>query len=141
MLPPVFHYMLLPCDRWQQRGTLTKCHLNMEVWIEQSCVTEFLHEEKIAPTGTQRHLLKVSGNQTADVSTVRWVVHFSNGDSDSGSPALRQILMSLTCRLLFVTGENASSGGHYVENQCSVAENLLYPIVLACSLFLLFPLK
>ena len=44
-------------------------------------------------------------------------------------------------RLLFITGENASSGGHYVENQCSVAENLLYPIVLACSLFLLFPLK
>ena len=21
--PPIFHYMLLPCDRWQQRGSLT----------------------------------------------------------------------------------------------------------------------
>lgn len=24
---PIFHYFLLPCDRWQPKGTLTKWHL------------------------------------------------------------------------------------------------------------------
>ncbi len=24
---PIFHYILLPYDRWQQRGSLTKCFL------------------------------------------------------------------------------------------------------------------
>jgi len=35
------------------------------------------------------------------------VVHFSSGDSNSGSPLLVQIAMSVACRLLFITGENA----------------------------------
>ena len=30
--PPIFHYMLMLCDRWQQRGSLTKCCL------EQKCI-------------------------------------------------------------------------------------------------------
>ena len=43
-----------------------------------------------------------------DVNTVRqWVVHFSIGSSDSGSPLLLQIVMSVACRLLFIAGENA----------------------------------
>ena len=53
-------------------------------------------------------LLNVSGDQTVDVNTVRqWVVHFSTGSSDSGSPLLLQIVMSVACRLLFIAGENA----------------------------------
>ena len=33
--PPTFHYMLLPCDRWQQRGSLTEWHLTWKcVWSE-----------------------------------------------------------------------------------------------------------
>ena len=34
-------------------------------------------------------------------------VHFSSGDSDSGSPPLLQIFTSPACRLLFIAGENA----------------------------------
>jgi len=42
------------------------------------------------------------------VSTVRWwVVHFSSDDSDSGSPPQMQIFTNVSCRLLFITGENA----------------------------------
>jgi len=42
------------------------------------------------------------------VTTVRqWVVHFSSGNSDSGSALLVQIFISVACRLLFIAGENA----------------------------------
>jgi len=30
IFPPVFCYILLLCDRWQQRGSLLKCHLTWE---------------------------------------------------------------------------------------------------------------
>ena len=60
------------------------------------------------PTDIHHHLWNVSGDQTVDVSAVRqWVVFFSSGASDSGSPPLVQIFMSVGCRLLFFAGENA----------------------------------
>jgi len=34
-------------------------------------------------------------------------VHFSSGDSDSGSSPLVQIAMSVACRLLAIAGEKA----------------------------------
>jgi len=30
--PPIFHYILLPCDKWQQKGSLTKCLTWECVW-------------------------------------------------------------------------------------------------------------
>ena len=53
------------------------------------------------------------------------MVCFSSGDS--GSPLLVQIVTSMARRLLFITGEN-------VEKHCFEAENLLYQVVLLCSL-------
>ena len=49
---------------------------DMEVCMNQRCVTEFLHAEKIAPTDIHQLLLNVDGDQTVDVSTVRdgWCV-------------------------------------------------------------------
>ena len=38
------------------------------------------------------------------------MVHFSSGDSDSGSPLLVQIFTSEAYRLLFIAGKNAK---HY----------------------------
>ena len=35
-----------------------------------------------------------------------WVVHFSSGDSGSGSPLLVQTFTSAACRFLFITEEN-----------------------------------
>ena len=45
---------------------------DMEVCMKQGCVTEFLHAEEIAPIDIQWHLLNVYGDETVDVSTVRW---------------------------------------------------------------------
>ena len=77
----------------------------MEVHVKQKHVTEFLRAEKKAPTDIYRHLLNIYGVQTVNVYTVRWcVVCFSCGDSDCGSPLLVQVLISMTCRLLFISG-------------------------------------
>ena len=58
-----------------------------EVRVKQRCVTEFLHAENIAHIATNQCLMDVYGDQTADVSMVKWwVVHFSSGNS--GSPPL-----------------------------------------------------
>ena len=55
----------------------------MEGCMEQRCVIEFLHVEKITPNGIHQHLLNIYRDQTVNVSTVRWrVVRFSSGDSD-----------------------------------------------------------
>ena len=48
-----------------------KMAADMEVLIKQRCVIEFLHAEKIAPNDIHRRLLKVYGDQTVDVSTLR----------------------------------------------------------------------
>ena len=77
---------------------------DMEVHLKQRCGIECLHVEKMAPTDIHGYMLNVSGDQTVNVSTVRWwVVCFSN----SGSPLLVQIFMSTTCMILFITGKNA----------------------------------
>ena len=64
-------------------------------------------------------LLIVNGDQTVDVSTVRWwVVYFNSGDKNSGLPLLVQTFTSMTCWLLFTASENVTiaNGGDYVEN-------------------------
>ena len=45
---------------------------DMEVRIKQRCVMEFLHTEKIELIDIHEHLLNVYGDQTMNVSTVRW---------------------------------------------------------------------
>jgi len=72
---PIFHYILLLCSRWQQRGSLTKRHV---VW-ECVCVIELLLVKEMAPTDIQQHLLSVCGDQTVD-AVKQWVVHFSSVD-------------------------------------------------------------
>ena len=47
--PPISHSMLLPCDRWQQRGSLTQRCLTWKCgWRKGMKKTEFLHAEKVA---------------------------------------------------------------------------------------------
>jgi len=45
--PPVSHYMLLLCDRWQQRGTDTTVS-DVEAHMKQRCVVKSLCGEKMA---------------------------------------------------------------------------------------------
>ena len=83
---------------------------DMEACLKQRCGVEFLHAEKIAPTDVHECLLNISGDETVDLSTVRWwVVCFSSGDSGSGLSQLVQIVVNLACRLLFIAAENAYS--------------------------------
>ena len=44
---------------------------DMEVPMEQRCVIEFLHEEKMASIDIHWRLLNVFGDQTVDVSIVK----------------------------------------------------------------------
>ena len=54
---------------------------DMEVHMKQRCGAESLHTEKMAPTDIHQCLLRAYGDQTVEVSTVRWwVVRFSSGD-------------------------------------------------------------
>ena len=75
-------------------GKSDKMASNLEVRMKQKCAIEFLHAEKMAPTDIHWHFLNIYGDQTVDVSTVKWwVVCFSKGDS--GSPLLVEIFMSV----------------------------------------------
>jgi len=47
---------------------------DMEVQMKQICVTEFLSVEKMARINIHQCLLNVHGDQTVNVSTVRWCV-------------------------------------------------------------------
>ena len=42
---------------------------DMEEHMEQRCITEFLHVEKMATIATQWHLLNIYGDQKADASS------------------------------------------------------------------------
>ena len=78
-----------------------------EVCPKQRGGIEFLHEEIMAATDIHQCLLRIYGDQTVAVSTVRrWVMHSSSGDSGSGSSSLAQTVMSAACKLLFIAGEN-----------------------------------
>ena len=69
---PIFHYILLLCDWWQQRDSQTEWCLT---W-KQRCITEFLHVEKIALIDIHWCLLNVDGHKSVGASTVRgeWYV-------------------------------------------------------------------
>jgi len=67
--PPISHYILLPCDRWKQRGSLTEWHLTWKcIWSKGVSLNSSL--QKNGPIGIYWCLLNIYGNQTVDVSTV-----------------------------------------------------------------------
>ena len=79
--PPVFHYISLPCDRWQQSGTLTQRHLT-EVRRKHRCVNELLHAEK---NGTHWHSSTFAGvlrRQDSGCAHSEAVDGDSSGDKD-----------------------------------------------------------
>jgi len=71
-------------------GQSDKMASDTEVCMERRCITGFPPAEK------NGHLLTIYGDQTVDMSTLRWwVLRFSNGCSDRGLPPLTQIIMSV----------------------------------------------
>jgi len=46
---PIVHYILLPCDRWQQRGTLTEGHLTWTcIWSKDVELNSSMWKKKMA---------------------------------------------------------------------------------------------
>jgi len=77
--PPIFCYMLLLCNRWQQRGSLTERCLTWKhvwsKWVEPSSSMQ----KKWYPLTFIDACLKASGDQTVDVNAERlWVLCFSS---------------------------------------------------------------
>ena len=64
--PQVFHYVLLLCNRWQQRDWMTS-DMEVDVDVKPRCVTVFLYKEKMALTDISRLFLNVYGDQIVDV--------------------------------------------------------------------------
>ena len=55
-------------------GQSDKVVPDMEAWMKQRCVTEFLHAKEIVPIDINWCLQNICGYQIVDVSTVRWCV-------------------------------------------------------------------
>ena len=93
LFPPIFSYISLLCDRWQQRGALTRWHLTEKHIWSQGVVFGSFMQKKIAPTDIHRCLLNVYRDQALDISTVRCLmVCFSSGDSSmKDKPRSRQL--------------------------------------------------
>ena len=96
--PPVFCYILFLCHRQQLRGSLTQhCVTWKCVWSRCVSLNSSI-QKKMAPIDTQWCLLNTDGDQTVGGSTARrWGVRCSSGDSDSSSPLLVQIFMTVAC--------------------------------------------
>ena len=91
-------------------GQADRMASDMEGHLKQKSAVEFLHAEKIAHIDIHQCLLNIYGDQTENVSTVRWwVMCFSNGHSNVKKKfrMAMQIFIRVICRLLFIASENA----------------------------------
>jgi len=97
---PSHQYSIARCCMWHMAAEEHSDTLlpDTEVHLKQRHVIEFLHAEIIALIEIHWHLLNIYGDQTVDLSTVRWwVLHFSSGDGVSESPPRVHIVMSTAC--------------------------------------------
>jgi len=79
----IFHCILLLCDRWQQRGSLTKWCLTQK-YIWNKCIWSKSEQIRSSMWMKMYPLTFISACwMLMDVSAVSWwVVHFSSGDND-----------------------------------------------------------
>ena len=138
--PQRFHYILLPCDRWQQRDSLTKWQLTLKCERSKDVLCSSSIWKKLHLFDVHQYLLNVCRDQTADVSTVRqWVVCFSIHNSwECVVFADADFFKHGVQTLVHCWWKCIASSGDYVEKLYSVAENLLYQLVLMWSLYLLW---
>ena len=129
-----YSIMLCCCVTDGSRGILTKRSLTCKcIWSKDLSMNSSM-QKKTAPTDIDPCFLNCYWNQTVNVSMVRcWAVCFSS--RDSGSDCYECGMQAL---VLFITGKNTQLMEMTVlKKQCFVAQNLLYQIVLLCSLYLL----
>ena len=136
--PPISHCILLPCDRWQQRRSLTKWHLTWKCILNKGVSLNAsmqkngmqwhsgtLAEHGWRPSSGCEHSEAVGG---AFQQWWQWEWVTSTG-ADLYSHGMQALVHCWQKRI-------THSGGN-VEKQCFVAENLLHRTVLLCSLYLL----
>ena len=61
--PPIFHYMLLWCDRCWQRNSLTERHMTQKLIWNKGVEMNSSVQKNIAPTDIHRHLLSICGDK------------------------------------------------------------------------------
>jgi 3-oxoacyl-[acyl-carrier-protein] synthase III len=71
-LPANISLNFIDVQQMTAEGQSNKMVSDMAVRMKERCVTEFLHAEKIAPNDIHQWLLNIYGDQTVDVSTMRW---------------------------------------------------------------------
>ena len=134
---------------WQMaaEGQSGRMVSDVEAFMKQRCVTEFLHAEKMAPTDIHRHLWTFM--DTKWWMWAQWGA--SRGIQQWQQWHERQVMLQTamhSCHTMkwrayqLAHPHELANSSDYVEKQCFVAEDLLYQLVLLCSLHLLqFPWK
>ena len=142
--PPMFYHMLLLCDRWQQRGSLTECCLTWKCGWSKNC------KHWITAYGKKCHSLTFISDCWTFMEMKQWMwTQWGGGWCVS---AVVAVTVGHLCWCSFLWAWHAAlvrhwqkciaNGGDCVEKKCFVAKNLLYQIVLLYSLYLmLFPWK
>ena len=122
--PPICHYMLLPSDRWQQRGSLIKWYLTWKCIWSKGVLLNSSMQNKMAPIDIHLHLLTIDGDQPLDLNSVgsalqqwqQWLWVTSAG-ADFYKHSMQAPVHGYWRYIV--------NDGDYVEKWCFVAENLL----------------
>ena len=132
--PPIPRYIFLPCDRWQQRGTLTQWHLTWKcVWSKGVELNSSMRKEKSPPDACwmcmeAKHWVWEQGGRgwwvTAVVTTTRKTIHILDSHTQLPYHEMKCFLIS--------TSRKSAIGGNYVEkiSFCSWEFTLVHVIVL-----------
>ena len=97
---PIFHYVLLLCDRWQQRGSLAQwCLIWKCVWSKGVALNSSVQNKWHPPT-------VIDACWTA-VETKQWKLEQGGCEWCVSIVATAQMFISMTRRLLFIAGKNA----------------------------------
>ena len=138
---PIFHYVLLLCDRGQQRGRLSEWHLTWKCLWSKGVSLNFSMWKKTAPTDIHLHLLNSYGDQTVDVSTVKWwVVHSAAATTawlTRHVPDSHVDFYGHSMQALIHCWQKCTVNNGDCWKITFTAENFLYQIVFLCSLYLL----
>ena len=131
--------MLLPRDRWQQRGSLTEWHLTEKCRWSKRCVSELFHMEKNGmhchPSTLAEHLWRPNSrcehSEDVDGASQQWCHHSSCGTviTFTGTDFYKHGMQVL----VQCWEKSEANSGDYIEKHCFVAKNLLYQIITVLS--------
>ena len=133
--PPISPDILLPCDRWKQRGSLRKWCLTRKCLWSKGGSLNFSMQKKIEPIDVHWHWRMF-------VKTKQWMwAQWGSGWCVS-AVATATVSHLGWCRSLWVWHAGCwsslvkctANGDHHVEKLYFVAVNLLYQIVSLCTL-------